>query len=164
MRKARRIGPGLDARLDPCGNGHGAYVATLSDKVRNYPVLLPLLNGFQRQCDHFAPAQAAANKHRYNSVIAQSTERKWGIAMEEAPALFHGQPIAQSEAEAADRFHAPNACGQLRAKEPGVGGFIGDASDRRESEIDRIGRIVPLFEVDAKSRTVRSTACSRSAL
>ena len=50
-------------------------------------------------------------------VIAQSTDRECGIAMEKAPALFHGQPIAQSDAEAAMRLVEAD-----RPQQPGTDG------------------------------------------
>jgi hypothetical protein len=79
-------------------------VAALANEVRDYPVRLPLLKGFERQGEQFAPAQAAANQHREYRVIAELSERRGSVVVEQAPALFGGEPVPRAHAPSDGRL------------------------------------------------------------
>src|SRR3989442_13063352 len=80
---------------------------------------------------------------------AQSTKRPRDLGVEQAPALVHGEPVAQAHAEAPHAFHAADSRRQFRTEEPGIGRFVRDTSDSSESKIDRGRSVVALFEVNA---------------
>jgi len=71
--------------------------------------------------------------------------------VEQSSSLLHREPITEAHPEAPHAFHAadPRPFCQLGTEEPSIGGFIGDAPNGGESQIDRGRGVVPLFEVDA---------------
>jgi hypothetical protein len=56
--------PGVNSSLHPIWDRDGSYVASLTDEIRDNPVLLPLLDVFNAQRSQFGPAQPATQKNR----------------------------------------------------------------------------------------------------
>jgi hypothetical protein len=94
-------------------------------------------------------------------MVAPAPKRQGNLGVEQAPALVHGEPVAQAHAEAPHAFHAADSRRQFRTEEPGIGRFVRDTSDSSESKIDRGRRVVALFEVNAIRRTTARLKASR---
>src|SRR2546427_10851121 len=67
-------------------------------------------------------------------VVAQFAKRERAVAVEQSSSLLHREPSTEAHLEAPHTFHAADPRGQLRAKEPCIGGFIGDAPDGGEAQ------------------------------
>ena len=67
----------------------------------------------------------------------------------EAIALFCGQPIANTNAEAARSSHPSDPCSKIRAQQPAIGCLVGEAADRCQSETDSSGGVRFLLKSDS---------------
>ncbi len=133
-------------------------MAGLAHEIGNHPVLFPLLDGLECQCERLAP-QSTAQQQGHHRVVAQSAQGGWAFRLEEAPALFRRQPVPQAHPEAPHALHAANARGELGTEETSIGRLIGHAPDGGQSEVDRGRRVVTLLEMDAIAQhTVRLNA------
>jgi hypothetical protein len=83
--------------------------------------------------------------------IAWSAEltqgRRLGV-LQKPPALLGRQPISQPDAKTSHAFHAADTGGEFRAQETGVRRLVRHATNGRQAQVDRGGRVLPLLEVD----------------
>jgi hypothetical protein len=96
-------------------------------------MLFAPLDRLERQTEQLCATQPAADEHREHHMIAQFTRRRRNRVIEQPSALFGSEPVPETEAKATDAFDAADAGGEFGAQESGVGGFVRDATDRRQS-------------------------------
>jgi hypothetical protein len=68
-----------------------------------------------------ARPQSTAEEHGDDSVIAFIPKTFRFKCRKQVLALFSRQPIAYSDAALLRAFHAPNSCGEVRAKKASIG-------------------------------------------
>jgi hypothetical protein len=124
------IRPGVNPRFHPVRNRHRSHVAAFADEVRDYPMLFAPLDRLECQTEQLCATQPAADEHR---MIAEFAQRRRNRVIEQPSALFGSEPVPETEARATDAFDAADAGGEFGAQESGVGGFVRDATDRRQS-------------------------------
>jgi len=86
-------------------------------------------------------------------VIPLAAKRAPLHAGEQSLALVGGQPVPHPNSDPALSFHSSDSGGQFRTEQTGVGSLKSNPPDRRQSEIDRRGRVLLLLEI--RSCTVR---------
>ena len=81
-------------------------------------------------------------------MIAEPSERRGSVVVEQAPTLFGGQPVPRAHADPTDALHATNASRELGAEQSRIGGLVRDASNSGEPQVDGRSRIVSLFQMN----------------
>lgn len=130
----RRSGqPHLNGGPDPIRNGYGPDVTAFSNQISEYPVLLPALQVRDCHCCEFGTAKPTAQHHGDHGVISFAPECLTVESVQEQLALVDGQPVADLNPVLPDAFHASDAGSDIRAEETGIGGFICEPTNRRQS-------------------------------
>ncbi len=81
-------------------------------------------------------------------MVACLARRSWWSVLQQPSALLGGEPVAETDPEAPDALDAADARSEFRAQQPSIGGLVRDPPNRRQPEVDRRRRVLPLFEVD----------------
>ena len=128
--------PSIDRGLDPLRDGHGPDMAALSDEIGDDPVLLPLLDRFQRERQQLAAAQPQPMSMA-SIAYSRSCRGLAGLrAFQEPPALLRCQPVSEPDAETSNTLHAADAGGQLRAQEAGIGRLVRHTTHSGQTQVD----------------------------
>src|SRR5271167_4708099 len=122
---------------------------TLPYKINYRPMFIAPLQMGKLQIGQFPPPQPAAKQDCENRPISSALDRVRRGSLPESAGLFSRQPVAQSDAQFSDAFHAPNAGRQLRAQQASVGRLVGEPPHCSESSIDRPSRELAILEEDA---------------
>src|ERR1035437_2198897 len=136
VRDGRGPGPFVQSRLTPIGNRNRADVSTLANQIHYGPVLLALLDVTNLEFGHLSPTQAAAEQYCQDCSITFALQSLLVGGSQKPPALIHGQPIAQPNAELLGPFHALDARGQFRTEQSAVGRLVGQAPYGGQAHID----------------------------
>ena len=96
---------------------------TLPAKINDGPMFIAPLQMGKLQIGQFPPPQPAAKQDRKNRPISSALDRVRRRSLPESTGLFSRQPVAQSDAQYSDAFHAPNAGRQLTAQQASIRGF-----------------------------------------
>lgn len=99
--------PLAQSRLDPCGNGHCANVATFANQINHGPVSLAHLDVVELQAHQFRSAKTTTEQHGQHRVVAFCPHAVSPRMLEYFRTLLDTQPIAGTESELLDSFDAP---------------------------------------------------------
>src|SRR5271157_1932524 len=122
---------------------------TLPNKINDRPMFIAPLQMGELQIGQFPPPQPATKQDRENRPISSALDRARRGSLPESTGLFSRQPVAQSDAQFPDAFHAPNAGRQLRAQQACICGFVCEPPHGSESSIDRSCRELAILEENA---------------
>ena len=129
---AGRDHPGVDALLDPDGDGNGADAPALALKVGQDPPSLSLLDGLDIELGQLVAPEGAADQQRQDDVVAFALQCGAVGDGQQLLRLLAGQPVAQPGSLLADvgrrsgwppppirscgsAWPRPPACGRPRA-------------------------------------------------
>src|SRR6516165_1980018 len=98
--EACRRRPGVDSRLHPIRNRRGSDMSTRALQVCDDPEPLGELDVLDLQCCSLRPAKTTADQHGHHGSISELPRTGRPERANEAIALFCGQPIANTNAEA----------------------------------------------------------------
>ena len=108
-------------------------MASLAEQIGDDPMLLPLLDRLEAQCQQLGAPKSAANQHRDHRVISElALECRRCYAVEQSSALLGGQPVPETNSDSAHAFHATDACRQFWTQEASVGRLVRHTTDRSE--------------------------------
>src|SRR5664280_2968747 len=144
--------PQINRGLDPIGHRDCSDMPTLPNKINDRPMFIAPLQMGELQIGQFPPPQPAAKQDCENRPISSALDRVRRRSLPESAGLFSRQPVAQSDAQFSDAFHAPNAGRQLRAQQASVGGLVGEPSYCSKSSIDRSPCKLPILKEYAVTR------------
>src|SRR5664279_6088626 len=133
-------------------------MATLPDEVDDRPMFIAPLQMGKLQIGQFPPPQPAAKQDRENRPITSALDRVRRGSLPESAGLFSRQPVAQSDAQFSDAFHAHYAGRQLRAQQACIGGFVSEPSHGRQPSVDRTGCLSLIHISEPTRRTPISYA------
>ncbi len=139
----------MNRGLDPIGHRDCSDMPTLPNKINDRPMFIAPLQMGKLQIGQFPPPQPAAKQDREKRPISSALDRVRRGSLPESAGLFGRQPVAQSDAQFSNAFHAPNAGRQLRAKQACIGGFVSEPSHGRQPSVDRTGREAAILKVDS---------------
>src|SRR5271166_6745095 len=122
---------------------------TLPNKINDRPMFIAPLQMGKLQIGQFPPPQTAAKQDGKNRPISSALDSVRRRSLPESAGLFSRQPVAQSDAQFSDAFHAPDAGRQLRAQQASVGSLVGEPSHGRQPSIDRSSRELAILEENA---------------
>jgi len=122
---------------------------TLPNKINDRPMFIAPLQMGELQIGQLPPPQPAAKQDCENRPISSALDRVRRGSLPESASLFSCQPVAQSDAQFSDAFHAPDAGRQLTAQQASVGSLVGEPPHCRESSIDRSCRELAILEENA---------------
>src|ERR1017187_4120345 len=122
---------------------------TLPNKINDRPMFIAPLQMGKLQTGQFPPPQPAAKQDRKNRPISSALDRVRRRSLPESTGLFSRQPVAQSDAQYSDAFHAPNARRQLTAQQASIRGFVSESSHGRQPSVDRTGREAAILKVNS---------------
>ena len=112
-------------------------MSALPNKIDDRPMFIAPLQMGKLQIGQFPPPQPAAKQDGENRSISSAPDCVRRGSLPESAGLFSRQPVAQSDAQFSDAFHAPNAGRQLRAQQACIGGFVSEPSHGRQPPVDR---------------------------
>src|SRR5664280_865687 len=141
--------PQINRGLDPIGHRDCSDMPILPNKINDRPMFIAPLQMGELQIGQFPPRQPAAKQDRKNRPISSALDRVRRRSLPESTGLFSRQPVAQSDAQFSNAFHAPNAGRQLRAQQASVGGFLSEPSHGRQPSVDRSCRELAILEENA---------------
>ena len=95
-------------------------MATFADEVGEHPVIFSKFKVLDLDRYEFCSAQATAKKHRQNGVIAHVFQLFTTVGSKQPLALFSGQPVPDTNAQALRSFDPANASGEVGAEQPAV--------------------------------------------
>ena len=124
-------------------------MTALSLQVSNDPMPLTELNVLDLQCSRLRASERTADQHSEHRLIPHLPRSRRPIRPKQALPLFRGQPISDTNAEAARSFHSSDPCRKIRAQQAAISCFIREPTDRRQSEVDRSGSVLLLFKGDS---------------
>src|ERR1019366_4290033 len=110
-------------------------------------MLLSLLQMLHRQVNQFRPPQTATEQQCQHRKISLAPDRACSRNAEKRFSLSCGQPVSEPDSKFLGSLHSPNAGGKFRAEQTTISRFVCEATNRRQSHIDRGGRQVASFEL-----------------
>src|ERR1022692_3533710 len=122
---------------------------TLPNKINDRPMFIAPLQMGKLQIGQFPSSQPAAKQDRENRPVSSALDRVRRGSLPESAGVFSRQPVAQSDAQFSDAFHAPNAGRQLRAQLACIGGLVSEPSHSRQLSVDRTGSKTAILKVDS---------------
>ncbi len=140
--------PGAQTCLDPKRNRHGPDVTAFAYEISKDPVLFALLQILNGERGQFCPTQPATQENGNHSVIPDAAQRLPIKHLKQAPPLFGREPIPDPNPKFFDALYSANSCGQVRAEQAGVRGFIREAANGGEPKVDGRRSVTGLLEED----------------
>jgi hypothetical protein len=90
-------------------------MATLANKIGNDPMLLSLLDIFNRQRSQFGTPQTAAQENGERRIVSLAAETVTVYSPQKTLTLVRGKPIAYGHAQSFGALHTANPCRQIGA-------------------------------------------------
>src|SRR5271167_1184887 len=148
-RNPGRHDPQIHGRLDPAGHRYGPNVSAFAYQIDDCPMVLAPLYMGELQVSQFAAPQTAAKQDGENCPVPLAFERVRVRRLPEFAGLVSGEPISKADTQLPGPFHPPDAGGELRTEQAGVGSLVGEPPHCSESSIDRSCRELAILEENA---------------
>jgi hypothetical protein len=107
--------------------------------------LLEMLDG---EPGYFRPPQAATEENRDHCIVACGTQALTSERCKESFPLIGGKPIPNAHSVLLYALDTPNSRRKVRAQKAAVGSFVCQPANGGETQVDRGGGILCLFEID----------------
>jgi hypothetical protein len=112
-------------------------------------MLLALLQMPEVEIGQFAAPQSTPEQNREDRPNPFTLERVQVWRLQQSTRLVHREPVPKPYAQLLHAFDASNACGELRAEQPGIGGLVCKPPYGRQPSIDCACGELTIFEKDA---------------
>jgi len=124
----------------------------LAVEVGDYPMLFPELDGIDRKRENFATPQSTTDQKSQDCIVPLASETIALGLQQKRTALIGSQPVSQSHADPSHAFDPADAGRKLWTEQPGIGGLVCYAPDRRQPQVDRCWSEVSLLQMDSVSQ------------
>ena len=114
----RRRPTSCPLRLDPGRDRYGSHMATLADKVGDYPVLFSLLEIFDGEPRCLGSPEATSEENGDHGIVAFAAQILTLEHREESLALFGSQPIPDPHAMLLHALDPPDSCRKIGLRSP----------------------------------------------
>ena len=129
--------PAVDQHPGPGRHRHRAHAVALADDVDDGPAAVALLQVAERERGQLAAAQAAAEQHGQDGLVAHALEGGGVRRIQQRLGLGLRQPVADACPGRLDPFDLADTSGQLGVDQVVVGGFLGQGADGAQALVDR---------------------------
>ena len=124
-------------------------MTAFAHQVRQDPVILSELQVLNPDRLDFSPAQTTPYEHGEYGSVPHVPELQSSGCGDEGLALLGRKPVPDPDAQPLCTFHSAYTCGEIRAQEATVGGFVRQSADSGQPEVDCRRGVPPLFQRDS---------------